>query len=365
MTVRRQLINLSDKSIELRLGFGAFSELSRYFKGVVSIPKRAVLVCDERSQEAYGETVERSLVDAGFSVEKLILQKNAAFASFDRAGDVFGALARAQMTADDLVVGMGDAYLCSLVAWCARSWYSGAPCALLPTTFDAMITAALSMKPLICSGAVSLQLDPEPELVACDLDIVANAERSDLELGYVEALASMVADSKKAWDDFCRIVPGLLRGEEISLIDAVGWSQSARLDVRRAPSPGARCGLDFGRTCAAALFELVSPLEATSAQLLAEGLRLEARLAFDTCGFDIDDVYAIDDCLADLGIDEIECDIDADDLVAAVRKVQFARSNRAMFALPHAFGAIRLAHVDDETLDRHVRAFADSRSGLL
>ncbi len=365
MTVRRQLINLSDKSIELRLGFGAFDELSRYFKGVVSIPKRAVLVCDNKAHEVYGELVERSLVDAGFSVEHLILEKTCAFASFKRAGEVFDALAQAHMTADDLVVGMGDAYLCSLVAWCARSWYSGAPCALLPLTLDAMITSALSMKPLICSGSVALQLDPEPELVVCDLDIVAGAARADLELGYVEALASMAADSKKAWEDFCRIVPGLLRGEEIPLIDAIGWSQSARLDVHRAPSPGARCGLDFGRTIAGALAELVNPLEATSAQILAEGLRLEARLALDTCGFDIEDVFAIDDCLADLGIDEIECDIDAGELVAAVRRAQYARSNRAMFALPHAFGAIRLAHVDDETLERHVRAFADSRSGLL
>lgn len=365
MTVRRQLINLSDKSIEMRLGFEAFYELSRYFKGAVSIPKRAVLVCDEKSHEVFGETVERSLIDAGFSVEKLVLSGAVAYASFERAREVFDVLAKFHMTADDLVVGMGDAYLCSLVAWCARSWHSGAPCALLPTTLDAMITSALSMKPLMCSGVPALQLDPEPELVVCNLDIVVDADRTDLELGYVEALASMVADSKKAWGDFCRIVPGLLKGEEIPLIDAIGWSQSARLDVHRAPSPGARCGLDFGRTFAAALSDLVNPLEASSAQILAEGLRFESRLALDTCGFDIDDVYAIDDCLADLGIDEIECDIDADDLIAAVHNVQFGQSNRAMFALPHAFGAIRLAHVDDETLSRHAHAFADSRSGLL
>lgn len=173
----------------------------------------------------------------------------------------------------------------------------------------------------------------------------------------------MIADSKKGWNDFCRIVPGLVRGEEIPLINAIGWSQSARLDVHRAPSPGARCGLEFGRTFAEALSDAAGTY-LSSAALLAEGIRFEARLAYDTCGFDLDDVYAIDDCLADLGIDEIEVDIQADDLVEAIRRVQFSRSNRAMFALPHAFGAIRLAHVDDEILERHAWAFADSRSEL-
>lgn len=363
MTVRRQLINLEHKSIELRLGLGAFDELSRYFRGVVSVPKRSVLVADAASRATHGEVVERSLIDAGYAVTIVELSEGEPVRSLDAAKTVFDALSEAAITKDDLVVALGGADVCSLVSWCARNWCAGTPAALLPTTFDAMITSALDMQPIEASGAQALALDPEPELVVCDLDLVRSAMPTDLELGYVEALASMAADSRKAWDDFGRIVPGLLKGEEIALINAVAWSVSARLDVHRAPSPSAREALGFGRTFAAALGSLVSE-DVPQSALLAEGIRFEARLAFDACDFDLDDVYAIDDCLADLGVDELACEVSAEELVAAVGRIQLARGNKRMFSLPHAFGAIRLVHVDDEVLARHARAFAESRADI-
>lgn len=42
--IRRQLINFQNRSVDVRVGFGAFDELSRMFSSAVGKPKRAMVM---------------------------------------------------------------------------------------------------------------------------------------------------------------------------------------------------------------------------------------------------------------------------------------------------------------------------------
>ena len=53
--------------------------------------------------------------------------------------------------------------------------------------------------------------------------------------------------------------------------------------------------------------------------------------------------------------------VDADELVAAIQRERFARTNRFMLALPRALGRVRLTAVETDTLSEHVRAWCASR----
>ena len=156
-------------------------------------------------------------------------------------------------------------------------------------------------------------------------------------------------------------------GEEVALVNAVQWSQTARKDVLMATNPSARHALDFGktgeRTLRACLGDAASQVPAY--QLLSEGMRFEARLAHDACDFDIDYVFEVDDCLEDFGIEELAFDLEPAAYIEEFRKQQFARSNRSMLPLPAALGAIRLTSVEDEVLERHTHAYLASRKELL
>ena len=158
--------------------------------------------------------------------------------------------------------------------------------ALLLTTFDAMLTVATTMKPLVASSANALPaiaFRPEPGLVVCDLDLVREADPEDLKLGYVELVGTMLSSSKSRWNQFAETVPEILAGEEVALVNAVQWSQTARKDVLMATNPSARHALDFGKTgeCTlrACLGDAASQVPAY--QLLSEGMRFEVRLAHD------------------------------------------------------------------------------------
>ena len=368
--IRRQLINFQNRSVDVRVGLGAFEELSRMFASAVGKPKRAMVVWNDVTSERFGEVVEHALIDAGFAVSLLVLEVSPSGATLADADTVFGALSVNGITCDDLVVAVGDTATCSVVCWCANQWCGRTECALLPTTFDAMLTVATTMKPLVASSAHALPaiaFRPEPGLVVCDLDLVREADPEDLKLGYVILVGTMLSSSKSRWNQFTETVPEILADEEVALVNAVQWSQTARKDVLMATNPSARHALDFGktgeRTLRACLVDAASQVPVY--QLLSEGMRFEARLAHDACDFDIDYVFEVDDCLEDFGIEELAFDLEPASYIEEFRRQQFVRSNRSMLPLPAALGAIRLTSVEDEVLDRHARVYLASRKELL
>ena len=193
----------------------------------------------------------------------------------------------------------------------------------------------------------------------CDLDRVREADPEDLKLGYAVLVGTMLSSSKSRWNQFTETVPEILAGEEVALVNAVQWSQTARKDVLVATNPSAR----HARTLRACLGDAASQVPVY--QLLSEGMRFEARLAHDACDFDIDYVFEVDDCLEDFGIEELAFDLEPAAYIEEFRRQQFARSNRSMLPLPAALGAIRLTNIEDEVLERHAHAYLASRKELL
>lgn len=340
------------------------------FASAVGKPKRAMVVWNSAVSDRFGEIVERALIDAGFAVSQLSIEVSPAGATLADADVVFGALSANGITCDDLVVAVGDAASCSVVCWCASQWCGRTECVLLPTTFDAMLTVATTMEPLVASGDHALPaiaVRPEPGLVVCNLDLVRESNPEDLKLGYAVLVGTMLSSSKSRWNQFSETVPEILAGEEVALVNAVQWSQTARKDVLMATNPSARHALDFGMTGKRALRACLGDTAAhvPAYQLLSEGMRFEARLAHDACDFDIDYVFEVDDCLEDFGIEELAFDLEPAAFIEEFRRQQFARSNRTMLPLPAALGAIRLNAVDDDVLERHAQAYLASRKELL
>ena len=148
------------------------------------------------------------------------------------------------------------------------------------------------------------------------------------------------------------------------MVDALCMAQTARSSVIKAANPSARNALEFGVTTARALRSCLG--DAIPAyQLLAEGMRFEARLAVDAFGFDIDDVFSLDDRLDDLGVEELPFELEFDRFLTALKETRFKRSNRFMFSLPRHVGTVRYATVEDDVLERHARAYLASRAELM
>ena len=363
MTIKRQILNFNQRSVDVRIGSEIMDELPRLVTAPVGKPRRALLVADAGAYEARGAEARRSLIDAGFSVEEYVLSAElhgARPTQFDAARPVFQALARAGLTADDLVFSFGSYAVCSLAAFCARLWRGGTACALMPDSLEGMVSLATALLPLGVDGAedaISLQADPS--MVLCDLALLPAMPRTKLLPGLVLMAGAALAEGKKTWSDLREQAGAVAAGEEPAVKDALAAAQIARRNVVKSPNPSARRALDFGHTTARALASCAVG-EVSRHVLLAEGMRFEARLAVDAAGLDPEVAFALDDLLFDLGVEDPAFTIDASAFAAAVRAAVRERSNRFLLPLPKAVGMIRLTSVDDALLERHAAAYAAS-----
>lgn len=361
MTIRRKLLNFGTRSTDFRIGTGAFSELSKMLAGAVGRPCRAFMIADTELDEALLVQVRRSLIDAGYRVDELMLDglEAARFTSVSRA---YERLAAAGITSEDLVLGVGPAAVCSLAAFASHGWCGGTSCALIPTTLDAMVRLPTQMEPLSVAGdAHAVSVSPQVSLVVCDLNLVVGRDVDANGMGYVLICAAHLAESRKCWEGFAGTVEGLAQHGEIAFIDAICTAQTSRLNTAKSASPSARRAFMYGDTTARALAACLKDPSIPGYRLYAEGMRFEARLAVDVCEFPVDEMFALDDRLEDLGIEELQFSIEPEAFVEAVHAERFRRSNRFQFALPKHPGIIRLASVDDDIFERHARAFLASR----
>lgn len=365
MTVRRQLLSFAGRNVDFRVGAGALDSFESMVRRAVGKPVRALMVSDGSIGEEREQYLERCLIDVGFSVEHCALEALATPATFEDIAHLTDAIGRAHITADDLVCAVGGMRTCSAAAFAARLWQGGTPCALVPVTLAAMALCPTSMQPLATvatSGMVSMRC--EPSLVVCDLDLVRDAADDAVSEGLVEVVAAAMADSKRSWDRLGTQLEALASHDELALADALCMVQTARRSVMMAANPSARHALSYGRITAGALRACLG--DAIPAwQLLAEGMRFEARLAVDACEFSVDDVFEQDDRLDDLGIPELPFELDPVRFIEAFRAQQALRSNRLLVALPRTPGTIRLAGVEDDVLERHAQAYTASRADLL
>ena len=365
MNTRRQLLNFGSRSTDFRIGNGVFDELSRLVKGAVPKPRRAVIVCEEALAASVGVTVSRALVDAGFRVDDLSLPAGEQVATLAYANQLFDALDRCGLTCDDLVVALGGSEVCALVTYCSSSWCGETACVLIPTTLDAMVSVATEMRALDTSTSTEMvSVQPRAAMVVCDMALLEDTTLDERGLGFVQIVGAHLAESRKFWDQLATRTEGMVALRDIPLSDAICAAQTSRVNTVKSIAPSARQALKFGVTTARALRVCLGD-DIPWYRSVAEGMRFEARLAVDAEDFKVDDVFALDDRLEELGIEELPFSLDAACFIAALKETRFKRANRFMFSLPKHPGTIRLSVVEDELLERHAAAYLASRAELL
>lgn len=365
MTIKRQLLNINQKSVDVRTGPGVFEELPRIVAAAVGMPKRALFVVREGDLPEHAVEVRRALVDAGFSVaEHLLPAGDGSAPRFSLVGDVLGGCASAGLTADDLVIALGDASVCTLACYAALLWCGGASCTLIPTTLDAMLTLATEPMPLdVEGGAAMVSMRPAPTMMLCDLDLIPPMGADERLLGRVLMVGAALAEGRRAWDRLVDLAPRVAADDPLALGEMMNATQLARRNVVKAANPSARHALEYGRATARALAACLGPGVPEWA-LRAEGMRFEARLAVEAARLDPEVVFDQDDLFEELGIEEVGFSLEAAELAASIKREHARRSNRFLLPLPKSVGSIRLAAVPDDILLRHASAYAASRAEL-
>lgn len=374
VVVRRQSLATRMGVCDMRVGVGATAQLGEALRGVVGKPRRVLVAHSADVPADVVEEVRRSLIDTGFEFHQLELAGGRASRNLDEATRAFEALASHSITADDAIVAVGDAGLISTLVFVASTWCAGTVLAAVPTTLDGMVDVTVTPRALDVSAASEMLLAKGVvRLAVCDPANLPDApDDPDTLMGRAVLVAGAVTAGETTFSELAVRADGIVAQDAETLVDEVLDITKSRCRVASSTALAVRQGLLLGMGFARAIGRC---LDAAGSQdtpgegrLLAEGLRIAARLAVAHQEKDaetlLDLVFAQDALLERFGLAEVPCDLDADDVLAALRAEELSRSNRFMLALPLDFGRVRLTNVPDDLLYQHLKAWCKARRKL-
>ena len=358
----RQWVSLPGGSCDVRLGTGVLDECTAVLKGAVGRPRASALVVGSGVDEDVVELLRRHLSDAGYTSERVDVPSGSAVRTVASASQLLCDLGETLITADDLVVAVGDVDVCSLASYACSQWCGGTPLVMVPTGQTALVEAAVSPRGIdVGSRSRLLQVRPSVKHVLFDADVaLADQPTEDAMMARVLMVVTAMCDSEAAFSRLWDRTEDICAGNREVLFDQLQDTVKLRGKMLSSTALATRQSLSYGEAFAGALQRLVADLAPSTAR--AEALRFQARLACGEGLLEVDDVLAQDELLDSLELPMVSTSLDPDALIAAVRDVRFERSNRFLMGLPRQLGRVRLAAVSDERIAEHVAAWCASRA---
>lgn len=363
--VTRQSIACQGGQCNVRMGEGAIESLGREVKALVGKPRLAFLLLSDGVRGKLAKKIRMQLADGEFQVVEAEVEAGAACRDLSHAGKLFKRMAKAGITADDVVVAAGDTDVLSLASFVAGTWCGGTALVMVPVDLLGCLEPALTPRPLDVKGlSQAIRTKAFPKMLFCDFkEFDATKGEESLMVRALE-VATAMADNQNALNRLAgkadAIADGDLAETRVQVLDAM----KSRARMASSSSIAVRQGLEYGRTLATVMARHLP--DASPARLLAEGLRFESRLAISVEeSTDIDMVFAQDALLDRLGLHEVPCDLDPAQIADELREERFSHSNRFLLTMPLGIGKVRLSSVPDDVLADHLAAFCSARRALL
>ena len=380
VAVRRQSIVLRSGACDLRVGPGVVDQVGQAAKTVAGKPGSVFVLSGDDVSEALLENVRRCLVDQGFTnLSGVSVPAGRTARHLSQASHIYDELAAAGLSADDPIVAVGDADVLSLAVFVGSTWQTGTSVVAVPTTFDGMVDVTVTPRSIDTDSSSQMLLARgNLRYAICDTDLLPGADDATSLMANAVMVAGAMAAGESNFSDLALRAEGIMARDAQTLVDEILDITKARTRVAASTALAMRQGVLYGQSLSRALAACLAEQDATDARfavetevcearLLAEGLRISARLAAARQATDesvVDLVFAQDALLDKLGLSEVACNVSAERLISALRDEELSRSRRFMLALPLGYGRVRLNTVEDEMLAEHLGAWCRARKKL-
>ena len=147
----RQWVTLRGNSMDLRVGTGIVEELPRALKSTVGRPHGCALLHDKTAPAETVESLRQNLSDQGFDLG--VAELSLSTCDLAAVAELDALLAEHHVTADDLVVVVGDLESLSVAAFACATWCGGVSLVEVPTSAPVAVAASVTPRPLDVPGA--------------------------------------------------------------------------------------------------------------------------------------------------------------------------------------------------------------------
>ncbi len=180
---------------EVHVGRGLLGDLP----ALVPERVRRVVIVHQPSLREVAETVRAALADAGRQAFVAEIPDGEEAKTAQVAGFLWGVCGQAEISRQDLVIGLGGGAATDLAGFVAASWLRGIDVLQVPTTVAAMVDAAVGGKTGInpSEGKNLVGAFHPPIAVVADLDVLGGLGKNDVAAGLAEVVkGGFIADER-------------------------------------------------------------------------------------------------------------------------------------------------------------------------
>ncbi len=313
------------------------------------LPKsRAALISDDKVFAIYGETVKKSLEEAGFETVCFTFPNGEKSKNSKTYIEMLEFLAENHLTRRDIAVALGGGVTGDMTGFAAATYLRGIKFVQIPTTLLAAVDSSVGGKTGINleSGKNLAGAFHQPSLVICDTDTFETLDEKTFSDGIAEAIkCGMLADKEL----FNKI------GTDADIEDIIEGCVSIKRDVVNADEfdTGVRQLLNFGHTIGHAI-EKCSSFEITHGHAVAIGMAMITKAAegFGICESGTYDALA--GTLKKCGL-PIECPYSAEQLYNATLSDKKRAGDIITLVLPKKIGECILSSIKIEKLLEYIK----------
>jgi len=275
-------VDLGQNSYAILIGAGLMDGLGGRLAGLVA-GRRALVVSNERVWGLFGDSVSRSLGEAGFKVVPALVPDGESAKSLDRAAGLYERAVDGGLDRRSPVVALGGGVVGDLAGFVAASYQRGVPFVQVPTTLLAQVDSCVGGKVAVNlpQGKNLVGAFYQPRLVLADTLTLATLPPGEVAAGLAEIIkVAMIRDGALfGWLE--ENLAGVVQLDQNALEEAVAWAcrlkaEIVALDERE---QGLRALLNFGHTFGHAVESLTGYTTYNHGQAVAMGMVAAARLA--------------------------------------------------------------------------------------
>lgn len=368
-------VNLAERSYDITIGTGVLGRLgelitleSRLQPGWTkqaqgSAPTwHAVLITDEHVEAPHAMTVATSLTEAGAAVDVLVVPSGEPSKSIDVAADLWQRMLAVETDRRSIVIAVGGGVIGDLAGFVAATFTRGLNFYQVPTTLLAQVDSSVGGKVGINLPGAKNMVGAfwQPRGVLADTAVLATLPDREYRAGLAEVVKYGVILDAEFFAYLEAHIAQLNNRDDAVLRHVVQRSCRLKADVVEADEreeTGHRAVLNYGHTFCHALEAVTGYEQFLHGEAVSIGMLCASRLAERLGRITAEDTARQHDLLMALNLPVVMPDVDATDMLAAMRHDKKVAAGKLRFVLPSRIGHVELV---GDVNEEDVRAAMDN-----
>jgi len=356
------IVELKERSYKILIGKNVLRKIG--FRVIEFRPSKIGIVSNKTIFPLYGETLLKSLKEAGLTPEVFLIPDGEEYKDLLWASYLYGELLKARFDRGSLLIAFGGGVVGDITGFVASTYMRGIRYIQVPTTLLAQVDSSVGGKtgvnhPL---GKNMIGTFYQPSLVLIDVDTLGTLPQREFIAGIAEIIKYGVIADSELFDSLERSRKSLFSLGDI-LINIIMRSCEIKADVvsRDERETGLRAILNFGHTVGHAIETETGYQRFLHGEAIAIGMRAAAQIAVDIGILKESDSERIR-CLIDLYKLPVRIpeDISLPGITEAMEVDKKVRAGRIRFVLPESIGKVRIEeNVDIEVVKRALKKVLD------